>query len=369
MNHEFTHLIPYGLGDSVLAALYPMETPARVLRVDRTQLVLAMSGGVRNVPLSALTHHDSPSSPTTGDWLALSEEHEGLWGARLLERKGTLSRKASHDSSSQTQVLASNIDIVAIVVSLDRALSRGRVERMLVAAWDSAATPLVVLTKADVADGVNGNSHVVAEVSQIAAGVDVFTTSAETGDGVQELRNYLQERLQQDGVPATLTFIGASGAGKSSLINALAGDDLRHTGQVRDGDFKGKHTTTARELVPVPGVAVLLDTPGIRGFALDQAGDGMQAVFGDIEELAQMCRFSDCAHRFEPGCAINAALEDGRLDHRRWDSYTRMLREVEYLEKRRGDAAAKAASKDQWRKATKSYRLHKKLNAKLRDGR
>jgi ribosome biogenesis GTPase len=173
-----------------------------------------------------------------------------------------------------------------------------------------------------------------------AAGVEVVTTSAEHGDGLDAL-------LAQVPPGGTLVLLGPSGAGKSTLINALVGFEAQETGAVRAGDGKGRHTTTSRELVPLPGGSVLMDTPGVRGFGLFDAEDGMEEMFGDLEELFGQCRFSDCAHHREPGCAVRAALADGVLDSRRWASYEKLQRELAALA-RRHDAAARRAYQREW---------------------
>ena len=229
-------------------------------------------------------------------------------------------------------MLGANMDVVGVVVPVDRPLTHNRLERTLVAAWDSGATPLVIITKADLADMAD---DVVGTVVRQAAGVAVVTTSAEHGDGLDELLGHVPPG-------GTLVLLGPSGAGKSTLINALAGVAAQETGAVRAGDGKGRHTTTSRELVPLPGGAVLMDTPGVRGFGIFDADDGMEEMFGDLEELFGQCRFSDCAHNREPGCAIQAALADGVLEERRWASYLKLQRELAALA-RRHDAAARRA--------------------------
>jgi ribosome biogenesis GTPase len=229
------------------------------------------------------------------------------------------------------------MDVVGVVVPVDRPLTHNRLERTLVAAWDSGAVPLVIITKADLADVAD---VVVGKVILQAAGVDVVTSSAENGDGIDALLAHLPPQC-------TLVLLGPSGAGKSTLINALVGHQVQHTGEVRSGDFKGKHTTTSRELVPLPNGAVLMDTPGVRGFGLFDAGEGMGEMFADVEDLASRCRFSDCAHQQEPGCAVQAALADGSLDERRWHSYGKLQRELAALA-RRTDAAARRAYQREW---------------------
>jgi ribosome biogenesis GTPase len=229
------------------------------------------------------------------------------------------------------------MDMAGVVVPVDRPLTHNRLERTLVAAWDSGATPLVIVTKADLA-GVADD--VVGKVILQAAGVEVVTTSAETGDGIPDLLAH---------IPAggTIVLLGPSGAGKSTLINALAGRDVQHTGEVRSRDFRGKHTTTSRELVPLPNGTVLMDTPGVRGFGLFDAEDGIGGMFGDIEALAGRCRFTDCGHQSEPGCAVQEAIADGVLEERRWHNYLKLQRELAALA-RRSDAAAQRAYQREW---------------------
>jgi ribosome biogenesis GTPase len=188
---------------------------------------------------------------------------------------------------------------------------------------------LVILTKADLS---GRHDEVAAQIVEQAAGTEVLATSAESGDGIDALAGHL-------GAGRSMVLLGPSGAGKSSLINALAGRDVQDAGAVRTGDGKGRHTTTARELIPLSNGAVLMDTPGIRGFALWEAEDGLGTVFADIEDLASSCRFNDCVHEAEPGCAVQQALADGRLERRRWDSYRKMERELASLHLRQNVAA------------------------------
>jgi ribosome biogenesis GTPase len=210
---------------------------------------------------------------------------------------------------------------------------------------------------ADVADDVVGKA-----ILQ-AAGVDVVTTSAENGDGIDALLAHLPPQ-------GTLVLLGPSGAGKSTLINALVGRKVQPTGEVRTGDFKGKHTTTSRELVPLPTGGVLMDTPGVRVFGLFDACDGLGEMFGDVEELAGLCRFSDCAHQKEPGCAVQAALADGTLGERRWRSYVKLERELAALA-RRTDAAARRAYQREWHQkvvvAGKSQRSAERENSERQE--
>jgi ribosome biogenesis GTPase len=350
-------LAEYGLTPELSAQLHDGEWPARVVRADRLFLQVVTEHGPAQVPRPLGSAHQDPGA--TGDWLAL---HTGANGepevARVLPRTSQLIRKAAFDNSTESQVLAANIDLIGVVVPIDRAVSENRLERMLVAAWDSGATPLIILTKADLADGVNGNREVVADALRFATGVEVFTTSAAEGDGIEQLR----QRVLASAHAATLTFLGPSGAGKSSLINALVGAEVQDTGEVREGDFKGKHTTTSRELIPLPGGGVLMDTPGVRGFQTVDAEEGITAVFGDIEELFADCRFGDCGHGNEPGCAVQAAIGSGALEPRRWQSYQKMQREMARLATRKVAAAARAESRSRGRE----YRNFKKIQEQSR---
>jgi ribosome biogenesis GTPase len=307
--------------------------PARVIRVDRNRVLLATGAGTLHLP-----YPRTRPCPATGDWVWLGHTaaaEPAIVG--VLPRHSELSRKRAFDASSEAQVLGANVDVVGVVVPVDRPLTHNRLERTLVAAWDSGAVPLVIITKADLSEVAD---DVVGQVMLQAAGVAVVTTSAEQGDGLDELLG----RLPSGG---TLVLLGPSGAGKSTLINALVGYAAQVTGPVRARDGKGKHTTTSRELVPLPGGAVLMDTPGVRGFGLFEADEAMAETFGELQELFNRCRFADCAHGREPGCAVQAALADGSLDERRWASYLKLERELAALA-RRHDAAARRAYQREW---------------------
>lgn len=328
----------YGFTAAVAARFAAHPVPGgtgagRVIRVDRNLVLIATHDTTLHLP-----YPGTGELPATGDWVWLGSNTAGEPAiAGILPRHSELSRKRAFDASSEAQVLGANMDIVGVVVPVDRPLTHNRLERTLVAAWDSGATPLVIITKADLADLAD---DVVGKVILQAAGAAVVTTSAEHRDGLDELLGHLPPG-------GTLVLLGPSGAGKSTLINALAGAEVQETGEVRAGDGKGKHTTASRELVPLPGGAVLMDTPGVRGFGLFDADSGMAEMFGDVEDLFAECRFSDCAHGSEPGCAVQAALADGSLDDRRWESYLKLQRELAALA-RRHDAAARRAYAREW---------------------
>jgi ribosome biogenesis GTPase len=305
----------------------------RVVRVDRNLLLVAVDGELLHLPYPL-----TGEAAVTGDWVWIGSNRAGerqILG--VLPRRSELSRKRAFEDSSAAQVLAANMDMVGVVVPVDRPLTHNRLERTLVAAWDSGATPLVIITKADLAEVAD---DVVGKVILQAAGVEVVTTSAESGDGIDELLGHIPPG-------GTIVLLGPSGAGKSTLINAMVGHEVQHTGAVRSGDFKGKHTTTSRELVPLPNGTVLMDTPGVRGFGLFDAEDGLGEMFADVEDLAANCRFADCSHQGEPGCAVQDAIADGRLTDRRWHSYLKLQRELAALA-RRSDVAAQRAYQREW---------------------
>ena len=276
------------------AELPPEHVAGRVVRVDRGRCTVVTAGG------SYRPHVHDPVA--VGDWVALSPDAQRV--TAVLPRRSALTRRAAGEPTG-SQTLAANIDHVLLVHGLDRGVNRRRLERELVLAWDSGAVPIVVLTKADLCPAVEAE---LSAAEAVALGVDVVAVSATGGHGLDRLRRLV-------GPGRTFVLIGASGVGKSTLVNALAGSDLQDIGAVRAGDQRGRHTTTAGELVVLDGGGVLIDTPGIRSVGLwsDGEGDGMAAAFADIEELAASCRFPDCAHDREPGCAVRDGVGEERL--------------------------------------------------------
>lgn len=332
-------LAPYGWDDRV-AALFagldvPDATPGRVVRVDRGScLVVTGDGVVRASPFGSTSRQAGLGDvPAAGDWVAIGRDGGDDPGVvAIVPRWSAIVRKDPDEKVTAAQVLAANIDVVAVVCALDRPLGQNRLERMLAAAWESGAAPVVLLTKVDV---VANPEQAVQEAASAAGGVAVHVTSTVTGEGIEDLRALL--------APArTLALLGPSGAGKSSLVNRLVGDEVQSTGAVREADARGRHTTSARQLVPVPGGGVLLDTPGLRSLPLWDAAAGVAAAFDDVEDLAPSCRFRDCRHDTEPGCAVQAAVADGTLDARRLASYHKLQAELQALEDRRDEQARRA---------------------------
>jgi ribosome biogenesis GTPase len=310
---------------------------ARIVRVDRTGCLAVVASGLCRVETSGLlTRRAYCPDPATGDWVAIVESPSASEVVAVLPRRSAITRRAPEDRSYADQVLAANVDLLAVISPLDRPSSANRIERMLVLAWESGARPVVVLSKADVADDLDG---AYAEAESAAQGLPLIVTSSATGEGATQLA-----ALVSGG--ETLALLGPSGAGKSSLVNLLVGDERQNTGVVRDADRRGRHTTTSRELVPVPGGGVLLDTPGLRSVGLLDAAEGLSATFGDLESIAAQCRFSDCAHHGEPGCNVQAAIADGRLERRRFENYEKLQRELAHEERRQQGATGYAARRE-----------------------
>jgi ribosome biogenesis GTPase len=303
------------------------------VRADPLRVVLDRDG---LVPTADGQRHP----PTVGDVVVVGERPDGAPHVTRLEPRRTAVVRGSAEKSSRTQVLAANVDVVLVAEHLDPDPDLGRVERLLAIAWTSGARPAVVLTKADLVPDPEGMA---AEVARVAPGVDVHPVSATTGTGLSPLRDLLTPGT-------TLVVLGPSGAGKSTLVNALAGADVVATG-VRRADGRGRHTTTRRELVTLPGGALLIDTPGLRAVGVVADDAALDATFADVAALAQRCRFDDCAHRTEPGCAVREALESGELPERRYESWLRLAREAAWQE-RRTDARLAALEKARWKQRT-----------------
>jgi ribosome biogenesis GTPase len=345
-------LARYGWSAELQAQLDPYVArglaPGRVTVQQRGLCTVVTDVGDLLAEVSGRFAHEAGQGdyPVAGDWVAVDARPlEGTATIHaVLPRRTAFSRKAA-GTGLEEQVLAANVDTVFLVAALGRDLNVRRLERYLTMTWESGAVPVIVLTKADLAEDAGG---AVLEVESIAYGVPVLAVSALTGEGLDALRSYLRPG-------ETVVLLGSSGAGKSTLVNALAGRELLSTQEVRASDERGRHTTTHRELVLLPDGGLVLDTPGIRELGLWDASAGVGATFEDVESLAARCRFTDCAHETEPGCAIRAALADGSLEAERWESYRKLQRELERLE-RKGDPRARAEARKRWAAFNKSLR-------------
>ncbi len=274
--------------------------------------------------------------PGVGDWVVLADEPapgRTTVVERVLERRTVFTRAAA-GRGARTQVVAANVDVVFAVCGLDADFNVRRIERYLARIWASGAQPVVILNKADLCEDVPGR---VAEVEGRAPGVPVQATNALHRDGLEAVRARI-------GRGATVALVGSSGAGKSTLVNALLGEERMATGAVRAGDGRGRHVTTHRQLVRLPGAGLLLDTPGMRELALVD-DEGLDALFGDIAELAAGCRFRDCRHAGEPGCAVNAAVSSGALDADRLEHFRQLEREAAAFELRHDEHARRRAER------------------------
>jgi ribosome biogenesis GTPase len=317
--------------DFAAAASAFVGTPGRVARVDRGAATVLTGDDTVRAATETIARRDDPPAGgegdvATGDWVVVDEWTEGgVAVVAVLPRRSAFVRGASRERSgvaSDAQVLAANIDTVFVVQSFVNGPNLRRLERELVLSWQSGATPVVVLAKHDLVDDEHEVERALDAIARIAPDVAVVVTSARTGEGIDAIAAYATHGR-------TVALIGASGVGKSSLVNRLVGSEVQATSEVRAGDQRGRHTTVARELVPMPGGGVLVDTPGLRAVSLWDADEGVERAFGEIETLAADCKFADCRHEQEPGCAVKAAVDDGRIDAERLASYRRLVDELD----------------------------------------
>lgn len=329
----------------------PSHKPARVVRQDMNQYHLlsdegrltgVIPGRVRQAALS------KADLPTVGDWVTYSPIEGGEAGSvqieKCLERKSKFSRKEAGEVVDE-QIVASNIDTVFIVSGLDDDFNPNRIERYLLLSWDSGAIPVIVLNKADLCDKLEER---LVELESIAMDAPIHVMSAIDKEGTESLLDYVKPGT-------TCAFMGSSGVGKSTLINLLLGYERFETGAVREDDGKGRHTTTFRELVLTESGAMIIDTPGMREIQVWADSAALSQTFDDIEEIALQCKFNDCQHDQEPGCAITRAVSDGTLDSERLERYEKLKREVEHFESQQ-TAAARAAKKEERKRFSKMVR-------------
>ena len=343
----------FGWNDFFSTQLTPLEqqsySPARVAEENRQLYKLFSTRGETLAELAGKLRHDARSRadlPAVGDWV-LVRESAGAERAiihRVLARRTKFSRKTA-GKKTEEQIVAANVGVAFLVCGLDGDFNVRRLERYVAAVYESGAAPVVVLNKADLCTDL---ARRLIETQEAAPGEPVHVVSAHTGEGLDELAEYLTPGR-------TVALLGMSGVGKSSLVNAFLRQERQRTSAVRDGDSRGRHTTTHRELIALPSGAILLDTPGMRTLALWANEESVEASFGEIERLARECRFRDCAHAREPGCAVLGGLASGELSEERYESWRKLQREAAAFAARH-DVKLRLEHKRKWRAMTKSNR-------------
>jgi ribosome small subunit-dependent GTPase A len=305
------------------ATLYEGLFIARVTEQHRDLYKVICESGEINASISgklAYRTDDQTSFPAVGDWVMIDRMDKSSGKAiihHILRRKSVLARQAA-GTINAGQVIAANVDIIFICMSLNADFNLRRIERYLAIAWDSMATPVIVLTKSDLCLDLQQK---LGEIDSVSMGADVISCSSENGNGYEAINAYIQ-------AGKTIAFVGSSGVGKSTLINRLLGQNMLATKTIREDDDRGRHTTTHRQLLLLPNGGIVIDTPGMRELQIYTGN--LSKTFEDIEEIAYYCKFGDCSHGTEPGCAIRAAIKNGSLSEKRFESYQKLQREISY---------------------------------------
>ena len=360
------NILDYGFNPAMMPP-DAQAAPARVTAVHKDRYELVCEHGVCSGKLKTSIYYGgniggyggsiSESIPAVGDFVLINYSQGESQIIKTLERRSFFSRSDPGPIGGE-QAIAANFDYVFIIQALNQGYKNfniNRLERYITAARQSGAMPVIILNKADLADDYSGY---VKEAEKAARGVSVYAVSAKTGLGLESLAEYLKPRK-------TLVFLGSSGVGKSSLVNAAAGEEIMKINEVREYDGKGKHTTTHRQLIMLPGGVMIIDTPGMRALGVWDVSDGIGEAFDDVGQFLGKCKFSNCEHKSEPGCAVKAAIANGRLTRERWDSYNQIRGEARYAEDK---AAYIQAQREQWKKWGKEARnKSKKKSGSKRD--
>lgn len=324
--------------------------PARITAVhkERYEIICEYGQTYGRLKTSIFFGEGNECFPTVGDFVLIQYNCNGdSQIIKTLERKSKFARNdfsghaVGYVKTVKEQVVASNFDYVFIMASLNHDFNLKRIERYLTLSWQSGAIPVVVLTKADLTDD---STEKIRAVEKIAPHVGVYAVSAKTGYGIDGLSEYLKPRK-------TIVFLGSSGVGKSSLVNALAGEEIMVVNEIREDDSRGRHTTTYRQLIMLPSGVIIIDTPGMRELGMWDVSTGLGQAFTDVESYVGKCRFSDCRHNTEPGCAIKEAIANGELSMERWNSYLQIQREARFVDDKAGfllDKSKRNKSIAQW---------------------
>jgi len=309
--------------------------PARVTAVHKERYEIACVHGITYARLKTKEYYvDTQAFPTAGDFVMVNYMDNGDSQIIATLPRRTFFSRREPGPIPREQAVAANFDYVFIMQSLNLDFNPKRLERYLTLAWQSGATPVILLTKADLAEDY---WDYLTQVERVATGVNIHVVSAHTGAGLPRLNAYLQPGK-------TVVFLGSSGVGKSTLVNALAGEEIMAVSAIREDDSKGRHTTTHRQLIRLKSGVMIIDTPGMRELGMWDVSEGLGDAFADVERFVGKCRFSDCKHQTEPGCAVKAAIAVGELDIGRWESYQKLSQEVE-------DKAQMLRRKNEWHKS------------------
>ncbi len=325
--------------------------PGRVIEVQREQYKIITDEGESAAKLKgSLFYNEAVANtyPAVGDFVLVKHNPYGediIY--QVLERKSKFSRLDSFNGGEQ--IVATNFDYVFIMTSLNYDFNIKRMERYLATAWQSGAVPVIVLTKADLCSDY---TNYLEQIEQIAFGVSIVAVSSVTGEGMEKLEEFIKPHK-------TLVFLGSSGVGKSSLVNAIAREEIMKVNDIREDDSKGRHTTTHRQLIMLENATMIIDTPGMRELGMWNVSEGLDTTFADIEYLSRKCRFRDCSHENEPGCAVKKALESGELPLKRWESYLKLKKEIRYAE-RKESLDARLKEKAYYKGLSKFQKQHKK---------
>ena len=319
----------YGLKESILNCLGKEKTIARIVATHKDRYEIVCNNGSGFAKIKRGCYYDNSNSiyPTTGDFVLVEWNNSGdSMIYETLKRESSFSRTAASSDRSRElhsqheQLVAANFDYVFIMQSLNNNFNENRIERYLSLAWESGGIPVIVLTKCDLVSDVQ---TYIDKVQEIAFGVDVYAISCYTNQGLSDLKKYFTKGN-------TIVFLGSSGVGKSTLLNTLYGKEVIKTSEIREDDSRGRHTTTSRNLIMLPNGAMIIDTPGMRELGMWNAETGINKTFSDIEQLIEMCKYSDCSHTNEPGCKVLEAIEKGELSRERYEQYIKLQKESMY---------------------------------------